>query len=188
MADVKELFQTLMQEQTNATLATLRSLSGSTDYPNIILVGSRRVLRGDPALTDETDWDFAMCDDIKSRDILKTLGFEEKYFGGLLESGYGDNSTTEVFQKKLDKSDQYLPIQVVLKQPTYWKPVIEFWKVMARNKEVFRTQFWKSYRIDGVFEGSVNYPTTQEQIRDRLNHWLEYVIPSFCDVTYVNYD
>lgn len=177
--EVKVIIEESNEDKTKRELESvvgiLRRLSGPDGYPIVQLVGSRRVLNREIILPESTDWDFAMIDNAENRGFLKTMGFEEKFFGGLVESGYGDVASTEVFYKKSDSSDEPLPIQVVLKQPDYWNHVVFFWKTMAANPEVFKTQFWKSYKPSLAAE----YPTTQDMVRDRINNWLTVVIPCF---------
>lgn len=177
-----------MKTEVDELLSTLSRLRSSEYDTSIYHTGSRRVFKDGPEIKEKTDYDFMMMDTPANHSVLRKHGFHDKYGGGLIDLGqYGDSHSTAVYVKWNSDGDCLLPVEVVLKTPESFDKFVHFWDIMATNKNTFRELFWKSYTVepelvsDKVPYAPV-YPNTPDKIRERIDHWIRYVIPAFFNI------
>jgi hypothetical protein len=138
-------------------MKTLEQLRADVVSYGFFLAGSRLVL---PEIAEkhQADWDYIGVDTKESRDLLLE---SDGWIVSTVSNHYGDDSSAAVYVNTFNPN-----IQVVLKHPEYWARVNQFWKHMVKQPDYFRTQFWKSYKEDGIL---VN---TREKIVKRMNaYW-----------------
>lgn len=125
-----------------------------------MLVGSRAIFPREQ-LTPETDYDFV---GESTQENIAWINSQAFYDKNIICSGYMDDATTHVFQHMNGM------IQVTLKSSEYWNAVNRMWVIFLQNPTLFKKYFWKSYQPTKDF-----YPTSQNQVRERINLLLQII-------------